>query len=107
MGRPKKELSLIERVLKGEEIDYSDYTHKELIECIEALVAKVNEKKGATITETQLKLIKNALENQAKKIGDAITKTTAPTAPTAKTEQAAPTTPTEPTAPNAPTKPQA
>lgn len=104
MGRPKKELSLIERVLKGEEIDYSDYTHKELIECIEALVDKVNEKKGSAMTEAQLKSIKNALESQAKKIGDAITK---PSDETAKTEQTAPTTPTAPIAPSVPTKPQA
>lgn len=103
MGRAKKELSLIERVLKGEEIDYSDYTHKELIECIEALVDKVNEKKGGAMTESQLRSIRNNLDNQVKKIDAVITK---PSDSTAKTEQAALTAPIVPTAPIAPTKPQ-
>lgn len=104
MGRPKKELSLIERVLKGEEIDYSDYTHKELIECIEALVAKVNEKKGGAMTESQLRSIRNNLDNQVKKIDAVITK---PSDSTAQAAQTTPTTPTAPTAPTEPTKPQA
>lgn len=104
MGRPKKELSLIERVLKAEEIDYSDYSQKELIECIEALVDKVNEKRGGAMTEAQLKSIKNVLESQAKKIGDAITKPSDATVPTSTT---APSATTATIAPNAPTKPQA
>lgn len=74
MGRLPKTKTLSEKVLNSEAVDYSDYKHKELIECIKILVAKVNEKEKALLSESQLKAIKRNLESQVKVIEAAIPK---------------------------------
>ncbi|MEQ3236190.1 hypothetical protein [Bacteroides cellulosilyticus] len=68
MGRPKKEATLSERVMKNEAIDYSEYSQKQLIECIGELKTKAEEKKTAIITDKDLKDVKKYLEKAFEKL---------------------------------------
>lgn len=75
MGRPKKETTLIERVLSNETIDFSEYSQKQLIECIGQLKTKVEEKKTAVISDKDLKDAKKYLDKVVEKLKGATAET--------------------------------
>lgn len=72
MGRPSKKDALSQKVENGDVVDFSNYTQKQLVECIEELAKKVKEKNKALLSESELKSIKNALNSQIIKIDKAI-----------------------------------
>lgn len=72
MGRPSKNYELCQKVLKKEAIDYSNYTHKELISCIEQLANMYNELSEISISTAKLNSIKTALEKQVSRISELI-----------------------------------
>lgn len=81
MARPKKEIVLSERVMNNETIDFSEYSQKQLIECIGELKAKIEEKKTAVISDKDLKDARKHLEKALEKLKGATAET--PQEPTA------------------------
>lgn len=68
VGRPKKPESLCELVLSDAKVDFTDYTNKQLGECISTLAEMYNKLKEEKISTKELKVIRESLNKQISKL---------------------------------------
>lgn len=68
VGRPKKPESLHELVLSGKSVDFSNYSTKQLGECITTLAKMFNDITNENVSLKELRQIKNTLKKQVEKL---------------------------------------
>lgn len=68
VGRPKKPESLYELVLSGKSVEFSDYSTKQLGECIITLAKMYNDITNENVSLKELRQIKNTLKKQVEKL---------------------------------------